>query len=548
MITFKYIPYPSVVEGENMNLIKRITRLLIPSFFILFIAGFIAFFSNLTKIRKIIYILLILNSVFLFFLLSKRIIRKVFSKSKIIKKEREESEDKLVKSFIYLIPLIILGYIIFINFNPFTETIFYDIGGIEDKQVLYPLGRVSNQMITDDHKTNFRELKDELIYFNVPIPFGTKSIKINVGFKGDFPEEGILKLGANNQKGFYYIYKLIYDSVLESKKIDYNLRNYPEDFPENSIIATDAVNLDFSSFENKIKNFIPKPIIINESLRGPHTILIYAKGKLDFKIIKQDLNWYLGEDNLTLNLYRENILIKNIEIPDDGIIDNSKVVSDENSGELIINDLKEGVYRIEIIGNNDLIIKKIISNQDKLVFKNKIFLANSNIYLDDLAKETRLYFENNNENNKLSFKTYHEVSLQNISISKSNSNSYLNIDKNIKSFEVNIEKGEYTLSIPKGNIIIESDNYLSFSKLNYFKPYNVIITDNFRNANYIISDYKKADNENGWYINEVSFDLKDLYIEEGKSNFVLYIPHLTKDGINDEKVIAIDWIEIKLEK
>jgi len=262
-------------------------------------------------------------------------------------------------------------------------------------------------------------------------------------------------------------------------------------------------------------------------LRGSHTILIYIKGNFNFTIFKEDINTYEGIDELRIKLYKEDKLIKEVTIPDDGITDSSNIKGIEQIASLIEDNLEEGVYRVEILDENgDVVIKKIISNQDRLIFKGKLFILDP----------TKIYLKNYKDKN-IFFSTPHKTSLQTINVNGKN----IKIEQRDKLFKTEIlPKEEYVISIPRGNVIIESDNYFSFSKDSFFIPQKFFISNNPYSADYIISNYKEVERlDGGWIIVETKFNLEDLYIENNEIIFML----------NQEKnKLQIDWIKIKLIK
>ena len=83
------------------------------------------------------------------------------------------------------------------------------------------------------------------------------------------------------------------------------------------------------------------------------------------------MNWYdnkdTGSDELKMILYDLNgNMIANTTVRDDGITDEEpdKNNKNENKGELLTGTLEEGVYRLVLSNNGDMLVTKINLNQN----------------------------------------------------------------------------------------------------------------------------------------------------------------------------------------
>ena len=253
---------------------------------------------------------------------------------------------------------------------------------------------------------------------------------------------------------------------------------------------------------------------------------------LEFEIWKKDLNLRSNDlDELEVSFYKKDKLIKTVTLPDDGNDYSSGNITIQK-GRLEAKNLKEGVYRINLISNEDVIINKIMCNCGKMVFENKI----------SIYEPTQVYTESPTEV-ELKFKTYHNTSLQTITINKEEK---LKVDKSNTFFSYKINKGEHLIEIPKGDTLIVSPYYFSFSKDSYFTPFDPVVVEDPSIADFILlerGENKIINEKNGWIIGEVEFDIKDLYLSEGnKQNFILNFP------INNNTFVPVDWIKISIKK
>ncbi|MCX7697957.1 MAG: hypothetical protein N2114_00625, partial [Candidatus Goldbacteria bacterium] len=87
----------------------------------------------------------------------------------------------------------------------------------------------------------------------------------------------------------------------------------------------------------------------------------------------------------------------------------------------------------------------------------------------------------------------------------------------------------------------------AISKDSCFEPfeYHVTSLENYKDADYIDPDCKEPIIDGDWMIGEVTFDIKEVYVKDGKLSIMLNARHL-----GDEKyksyTIPIDWIKVTL--
>lgn len=508
---------------------------------------------------------------------SRKILTLSEQETKQIKKliKEEPKIVKLLKLLIILIPLVIIAYLVTANFFLSHEfNYFYDIGTKES--FLSPSDRVSlpSSDLESDLELNYRNLTSSLVYFNVPIEEGSENISISIKFKDNFPINSKLMLGAKDSEDWHYSYLTIYNPAIEqlSKRYTYKIQdqlmlikinpNRPDysineiiKFPDNLKIATDQ------SLPNKefiIKNYRPQELTIDTAIRGTHTFYVYIKDNFELNIEKRDLNWYKGEDKLLINLYSlNNTLIANQTIDDDGETDAepNKTSTKIQSGTLSINNIKEGVYRLELKNNEDIIITKISINQNKLIVKDKVFLASTNIYFNDLNKTSQLYFKSEKPIT-LKFITNHDGAVnqtikiddEKIRILKAKEDYFQEIKtSNI----INLHK----ISVDKNDLIISGQEFYSFTENSWFEPFNSKLmpmkndADYLeKNADYVLVNYSPVRNlENQWKIAYTSFNTKGLNIKDKKLSMLINVPHLANNTTKSQE-IPVDWINITVFK
>ena len=531
--------------------IRNLIKFSLYVFIFLLLVTTLNYFIHIFKFNLYVYLFLFLDFVILLILYIRKNL-----------KSEQTILDKIFKFAIFLIPIIIIIYVLYMNIAPFGQNISLFHEPEEEQKFLGPLTRVTNSTIEG---TNHLVLANGLVYFDEKIQGGTDKVNVKIKFYNQFPEESqVLKLGAKDREDWHYIYKTLYNPLLDSLNMNLikegSLRLYQKEkkftrisdflnnLPLNSIIATDQ-NLEQKI--NLISNYKPSTFVIDYALRGTHNFYVYVKGDLKVDVIKRDINWYENEEILNINLYSlDNTLISSSIVNDDGIIKADKKASTKDqSGSLFVNNLQEGVYRLELNNNGDMIIKKITINQNKIV-TNSLFLADSEIY--NLKVVPRMIYTKSNRNSELTFKTWHAEGFQNVKIN----NKIINISKRAEdiNFELKPNNDFYEITTEKNDLIISSINYFSFTKDSYFEPfkYKVVSIKNDaewlkKNVNYIYTDYTTPIREGNWIIGEATFNINETYIKGNKLNFLINAPHL---GIVEYQnyTIPIDNIKVTITK
>ena len=482
-------------------------------------------------------------------------------------KKRNNNKIFLV---IDIICVLILFYTLFMNLRPFIINIkqqyFLDIGSKQESKsadigLLTPAERVSEP--TGDNP-DYRNLKDALVYSTIRILHKTNKIEIGIRLKDNFPIDSKgFYIGAQYKEGWNYAYKPIYLPYLklsentkyiqEDNKTLYFLNNdFPQfnkigeflnNIPNNSTIAT---NLNLKEKPIKIENYTPGNLDIRVALRESHSFYFYAKDNIYLTIEKQDINWYESEDDLIIKIYDiEGNIIKEDKIPDDGIKIKSAEQGKPQGKRIKIDDIKEGVYKMDLVNNGDLIIRRIKINQKKLVVNKRVFLADSKVYKLE-TKPVKLYTKIN-KNTEINFLTYHSEGLQDVIINKK---SYKILERH-KTIKIPINKSNNIQEIitTQNDIIISSDNYYSFTKDSYFDPisYKIVSLENYKIADYLYTDYKEPEKDGEWLIGKTIFDIKDVYVKNGKLSIMLNAKHLS-DARYKEYTIPVDWIKVILHR
>jgi len=468
---------------------------------------------------------------------------------------REPKHIRIIKILIILIPLVILSYLLYAHiFSEREFNYFYDIGG-EGDNYLTPLQRISEKF---EDGENYRNLTQNLVYFNSPIVPGSKNVKVEVKFSDSFNEASIFYVGAKDKEVWHYDFKPIYNPSLSnnsdfihyygvyktSDKLD-NLKREQILEGTNFVIASDNELL---MKERKEVNFSREISTINTTLRGGHIFYTYLESEINLSVKKQDLNWYNGSDELFVNVYDSSgNLFGNFSINDDGIIDSRRGNSIIMVGNFYKEGFNTGVYRIEFV-DFDGLIREIKINSNKIVAYDRVYLADSDIFFKGLERNTRIYTEFFRSSG-ISFKTWHQDYLQNVKV---NDRKY-SVNQINNETLVEVRSGEYYIYIEKNDLIINAPAYFAFSKENYFEPFEnrIVKLKNdkewiLENIDYLIVDYNKPEREDGWFIGRAEFNIDETYYKDNKLSLVFNSPQLNDE--EDKMEIKIDWINISVYK
>jgi len=406
-----------------------------------------------------------------------------------------------------------------------------------------------------------QSIKDDLVYFDVKSPRWFQKANVEITFQNQ--DQPIIEIGARvkgNEKGYFdkslqnkLIDNLTWSKITEGEVSLYqkeekydSINDFLINFPDNEIIGEYFYRLP----EKKIIPGYEKnnqKTVISSSLRGQFTIYTYLKDEnLDFTFTKIDLNRYQGPDTVKVEVYEQKSgkNIHTLDIPDDGVEGITGLLSQEQNLSFSLENLEEGVYRIELKGNQDFLISQISMAEHLIIFSRNIFLADNEEYFKDVipgSKPTIIF----TDASKIIMKTSHPSSLQKITAG----NQKLNIQEINKNYAVHLS-GLSKLSVPKNDLLLESDGFFSFSEEQYFNPNpsNIVAIRNdtdMESLDYVICRYDPSQSQKEWYRKENVFELVNLYQnKEGKYRFRLVAPGLGESG----ETISLSEIKVTFEK
>lgn len=329
---------------------------------------------------------------------------------------------------------------------------------------------------------------------------------------------------------------LVWDKINEGnimllqkeKKFD-SLEKFLSDLPVSSEIALYNYDLkqDFVIPEYQAQK---SDNILLASLRGSYEIYVYIKNEdLDFDFAILDLNKNKDEDQVSVALYCQGQEIDSWRLDDDGIRDDLGQIKAERNLRVKENNLPEGVYKIELRANDD-IVTTLKTRQNKIAFQNKIWFYNE-------GKTNLKLFT---DSQSIQANTINPDSLQTIKAAGQN----LKLEEAYRQYSMDLLdlEGLAEISLERDGVIISGNGVFCFEKKQCFNPelkkVDAVLNLGNSGVNYILADYNLPEEKDGWKIASVEFDLKNAYRENQKYGFIISVPGLRSDDKID------DWLEI----
>ncbi len=408
-------------------------------------------------------------------------------------------------------------------------------------------------------------IRKNIVTFSVkPLYKNINKVNVFLRFKGN-PKE--IKLGIKGSEDQQYTYRTLYQNILN-----------PLTFQKEGEVSFWQKSPDFKSFSDFTNNlpttkligyynFDPTQLIVavsskpgqnlstvvNKTLRGSHTFFVkVTQSPFILKIDKQDANMYDGEDKLLISVEKNNQILAEKEIPDDGMVNTNGLQLAPQSQEIKIDNAQNGIYKITLkdeSAGSDIRIKKIEVNQRGLIFKSPVFVVDTN----------PTTFITNSKN--ISLQTNHKEGMQTVKldtqykliVDKINTKFSWFLDATpsafLKANRTDNKKDIHTLTMPlndlilngDGNFAFDSDSYFNLNLSNFVDVNKIKSTDN---VDYIVANYQPAVKKDDWYEATVAFSPDDFKLQGDNLYFSLESPELSNNGGE----ITIDSLEVSVSK
>ncbi len=323
-------------------------------------------------------------------------------------------------------------------------------------------------------------------------------------------------------------------TLLQREKKFQSVNEFLEHLPERREIAlyNYKINENFS-----LPDYAPKIAEnkIGYALQGAWQIYTYIKNEnLDFSFAFEDLNKNKDADSIDLNLYSNGQLIDSRHLDDDGIFSDNGEKTQRGDLRLKLAGLPEGIYKAELKVNDDIMTKEIFTEQQKLSFINKLWLADAGQKNITLFSDSMI----------ISAQTINPGRLQTLKVGEND----LEMTETYRQFSIKTFSTAPEIKLEKDDVILAGDGVFSFNKNSLINPAFKKVDENFdadrEGIDYILADYTPPSEKDGWNIASAEFDLRNAYREFYKYNFLISTPGLkVEDGVDNN----IEMGEIKIE-
>lgn len=478
-----------------------------------------------------------------------------------------------VTMLITLAVIVLFLVLIFKNVAPFGASVEYHIDletGVGDKALPSPL-EPSAALGVDENGVAYQVpqsmMTSDLLTFELEIPYENfDTAELTIRYQGD-PEEFLF--GLRGDKESEYRYKPIHNRSLNeldwfnTEDAGITLWERQEDYASVEEFISDPLVTSSEDGQEAGRALVasyyyeveqPYPEIdasgidsgtrVGSLLRGLHVFYtVVGVEPLSFSFDKRELNWKEGPDPLGVFVYSGSELIWSTSIPDDGDEFESGVISPAVEFDLTLPDLPEGVYRIELFCDTDVIIENLRATQGYLSFVDKIFVADHELY--EIAPSRPQTVFTNAE--ALYVWTWHPEAYQTIGVD--GEEEIVMEEAGIKTFAL-LPYGVKELRMEMGDLsFLSKESSFAFSRASFFDPYPVKVKEYSReilysDIEYVIADYTVPDEEGEWLTRKLTFDLEDMEIEDNKLRCTLWAPNL---AVLDGEIV-LGSLDIKLQK
>jgi len=487
---------------------------------------------------------------------------------------------RITKLAIYLVPIVILLFIFDNNFVPLGKLVInYDVNKQESPLIRNFASKEPDKIIgfreeIDDY---YQQINHTPVYFDVNLPrlFPKATIKIKYGKPDNQP---FFRLGIKQSNDAYLFKNLGFfdlvsylsqdwevlfqdDFILAQRKdnpeenIYYKKFNSVDQFLADLPDPDEVLSINYQLIrETKLKGYqsSDNQVIVDHSLRGSHQMYTYLENEdLDITFDFQDINRHAGADDINISIYHKEQLVHEQIVPDDGNTKANGLASEMVTVPIALDFPEAGIYKIKISAlTDDLFIKKITSQSEKLVFDN-LYLAESSEYSDSLPNMATQPITVYTQTDQIIANTPHQQGLQTITI-----NGYpLAISEVHQDFPGLADNSQLnSIYSPASDIKLQSDGYFAFDQNSYFNPDDYLeqyrsiayidLTERLEGFNYVFGHYNEPKKEGKWFVATVEVEVPELYIDEESlsASFILDFPGLSENSRQFEIAdLEITW-------
>jgi hypothetical protein len=272
-------------------------------------------------------------------------------------------------------------------------------------------------------------------------------------------------------------------------------------------------------------------------IQGAYQFYTYIKDEdLSFDFSFEDLNKNEDADGVDVLVYYNNQEIYKDALPDDG--------GSKRNLKLSLSSLPEGVYKIGLRANNDIVTRTITTAQSKIAFINKVALADA----PELSCGRNLF----TNSKKIQAMTILSDRLGQIKIHQMSGSAFsqiIELSETYKQFSSkDILPAFSEVVMPSDGITISGDGLFALSADHFFNPEIKKVDENFdadrEGVDFIIAKYAPPIADGEWSIATADFDLANAYKENNKHSFLISVPGLRAE---DSAGAGVEIGDVKIE-
>lgn len=463
----------------------------------------------------------------------------------------------LIRALIIICPFVIVAWAFWRDLVP-SGQITYDYQVGQQSAVitpLFPANRLDPADAVGTKKT-WQQMIQEPIYFETRIPRKFDKAEVKVKFSN--PDKTFMQVGLRTHGELEWNYDFLpldnpalnslswpylandEISIWQKNKNYQTIEQFYSSLSSVNNLAVYAYNLNRRYLMSQYKPSTNRKTIVR-AIRGNHSFYTYIKNEtLDFIFKYNDINRMDGEDPWRIVVYDDkNNEVNKILIADDGKTGRFDGASKILTANLFIKNLPEGVYRIELQAEDDIIFRSIDTAQKYITFINRLYLVDSKEYTDGLVdlklEPTSVY----STLGRVGFYTAHPAGLQRVGVGDQ---QIVDLNKTHTDFYITPKKLPTIIYVPVNDIKIFGRGLMALSEDTYFNPeiYNLRDFAETPDIDYLLSSYKPPVQIGPWLENKVVFDLANANTVNRKLRFVISVPEL----IDDQKRIYIESISV----
>ncbi len=458
---------------------------------------------------------------------------------------------KIAIILIYLIPIAILSWLLFLDIRP---------AGILESAIkpgdISPFIETPLPSSRVDMTDEFFSIHGDPVYFAVHKPqteFETVEVEVKFAIENQpifeiGPQMDIFT-GAADLKPLYFeglgegmfAIKVRGKTLFTDNQYE-SIDDFLAENPDRNDIGLYKADLN-NSYRDEQYRSLSGIKTYETDLRGSYKIATYIKNEdLDFRFVLTDMNRTIGVDDITARLFDENAqLLDEFFIADD---ENDRQDQKMSRHDLHIqkSHLPEGVYYIELIVTSDIFTRQIETAQRYMSFVNGFTVGDTVGYRDG-AKPARLY----TNSHIFTFETLHSEALQTISVD----GDTVDIDAtHEKIHHISTSNDIKRVDIPLGDMKVTVNGKVSFDRDSFFEPDPVKLDayTNWKNLAGIITSYEIPKSNGNYFVASQKFDLDTIPSDGEAIRFVISAPFIESfDGRVDIRRITVRFEKDKLQ-